>query len=57
MDVYSAYAIAGTRRDDLVREAHESRVAKASRETRDETRPVPRPAARPVRARRLGVAR
>lgn len=57
MDVHSAYAIASARRDDLAREAHESRVAKAARETRDESRPTPRPVARPVRARRLGVAR
>lgn len=57
MDVYSAYALAGTRRDDLVREAEESRVARLARESRDESRPAPRPAARSARARRLGIAR
>jgi hypothetical protein len=57
MDVHSAHALAGTRHDDLVREAEESRLARLTRESRDEPRPAPRPAGRAVRARRLGVAR
>jgi len=57
MDVYSAYAIASSRRDDLAREADESRLARRSRDTQDESAPAPRPAPRVVRARRLGIAR
>ena len=57
MDVYSAYALANTRRDDLMREADQSRLARRSRDTHDESSPAPRPAPRAVRARRLGVAR
>lgn len=57
MDIFSANALAATRRADLVREAEESRVARLVRESRDEPKPAPRPAPRVVRARRLGVAR
>jgi hypothetical protein len=57
MDPYGILAISGTRHDDLVGEAHDSRVVKAARDTGEESRPAPRPERRPVRARRLGVAR
>jgi hypothetical protein len=57
MDPYGILAISSARHDDLVREAHDSRVAKAARDTHDESRPAPRPVRQPVRARRLGVAR
>lgn len=57
MDVFSARALVEARHADLVREADESRLARAARESRDEPKPAPRPAPRVVRARRLGVAR
>jgi hypothetical protein len=57
MDVFSAGAIVAARHADLVREANESRLARAARESRDEPKPAPKPGPRAVRARRLGVAR
>jgi hypothetical protein len=57
MDVFSASAFVAARHADLVREADESRLARAARESRDEPKPAPRPVPRAVRARRLGVAR
>jgi hypothetical protein len=57
MDPYGILALNRARHDDLVREAHDSHVAKVARDTHDESRPAPKPVRRPVRARRLGVAR
>jgi hypothetical protein len=57
MDVFSASTLVTARHADLVREADESRLARAARESRDEPKPAPRPSPRAVRARRLGVAR
>lgn len=57
MDVFSAHAIATTRRADLLGEGEASRLARLARESRDEPKPVPRPAPKVARARRLGVAR
>jgi hypothetical protein len=57
MDVFSANAIVAARHADLVREADESRIARLARESRETPKPAPKPSARTVRARRLGVAR
>lgn len=57
MDVFTASTLVTARHADLVREAGESRLARAARESRDEPKPAPKPAPRVVRARRLGVAR
>jgi hypothetical protein len=57
MDPYGILAISSTRHDDLVREAHDSRVAKIAKDTHDESRPAPKPVRRPAQARRLGLAR
>jgi hypothetical protein len=54
MDPFSAHAIATARGEDFLREAKESRIAKAARESREDERPAQRP--RPVRAGRLGFA-
>lgn len=57
MDPYGILAISSTRHDDLVREAHDSRVAKVAKDTHHEARPAPKPVRRPAQARRLGLAR
>jgi hypothetical protein len=57
MDPYSAHAIATARSADFVREAEQSRIAKAARQSREDERPASEPVRRPARARRLGVAR
>jgi hypothetical protein len=57
MDPYAVQALAASRGDDLVREARESRLARLARESREDSRPAPRPAPKTTRARRLSVAR
>jgi hypothetical protein len=52
MDPYSAQAFASTRGVDFQREAEESRVAKAARESREDERPAPEPVRRPARTHR-----
>lgn len=54
MDPYIVNQLFTDRRNDLVREAEESRLA---REGREEAQPEPRPTSRPARARGLGFAR
>jgi hypothetical protein len=54
MDPFIVNQLFIDRRNDLVREADESRLA---RDVHDESQPEPRPASRPARARRLGFAR
>lgn len=53
MDTYSAHLLAASRHADLVKEAAQSRLAKAARDNhKDETRAEPRP----TRARRATKA-
>jgi hypothetical protein len=54
MDPYIVNQLFIDRRNDLVREADESRLA---RDAHEESQPEPRPSSRPARARRLGFAR
>jgi hypothetical protein len=54
MDPYIVNQLFTDRRNDLVREADESRLA---RDVHEESQPEPRPSSRPARARRLGFAR
>lgn len=56
MDPYTINQLFIARRDDLVREADESRQARATKDVDNETRPAPRPAARKSGARRLRIA-
>lgn len=55
MDPFAAHLIADSRRADLAADAEQSRLARASREGREEAKPAPRPAPR-VRARRPATA-
>ncbi|HEY0453012.1 hypothetical protein [Actinophytocola sp.] len=56
MDPFSANLIASSRRTDLAAEAEQSRLARASRECQEESRPAPRPQPRTVRAGRAVTA-
>lgn len=54
MDPYVIEQLMAARRDDLVREADESRIVREVRDTRDEA--PPRPASGGARSRRLRIA-
>ncbi|WP_291414691.1 hypothetical protein [Actinophytocola sp.] len=52
MDSFGADIIASSRRADLAADAEQSRLARASRECQEKSRPAPRPERSAVRARR-----
>ncbi|HYQ66707.1 hypothetical protein [Actinophytocola sp.] len=56
MDPYIVQHLFTARHDDLVRQAEDSRIARESRDSHDESRPAPKPASRDSRSRRFRLA-
>jgi len=56
MDPYVVQHLFTARHDDLVREADESRLTRAAKESHEESRPVRKQAPRDARSRRFRLA-
>ncbi|MFL6126196.1 hypothetical protein [Actinophytocola sp.] len=56
MDPYVVQHLFTARHDDLVREADDSRLTRAARDSHEESRPPQKPAPRDSRSRRLRLA-